>query len=235
LSPASVPRLRGGRVARAAWLLGGLFVFAVGIVCLYESKLGLSPWDVLNQGISKHTPLSFGESNIAVGCGVLALAVLGGARIGLGTVSNAILVGTFVDQLLRIGAVTGLGNDSLGVRVVLLVAGVAVMGLATGLYVGAGFGAGPRDSLMLALVRLTRARIGLVRGALEAAATVAGFVLGGKVGLGTLVFVLAIGPAVEASFALLRRRPFAERAATQPPAAGSSAARPAPESSAATG
>lgn len=207
---AAVPRLRGGRVARGAWLLGGLFVFAVGIVCLYESRLGLSPWDVLNQGISKHSPLSFGESNILVGCCVLGLAVVLGARIGLGTVSNAILVGTFVDQLLRIGAVTRLAHDPLGVRIVLLVAGVAVMGLATGLYVGAGFGAGPRDSLMLSLIRITHVRVGIVRGALEAAATIAGFLLGGKVGIGTLVFVLAIGPAVEVSFALLGRSPFAD-------------------------
>jgi len=213
LKHAEVPRLRGGPAARGAWLLGGLFVFAIGIVCLYESKLGLSPWDVLNQGISKHSPLSFGESNILVGCCVLGLAVVLGARIGLGTVMNAVLIGAFVDQLLRIGAVTRLAHDSLGVRIALLAAGVAVMGLATGLYVGAGFGAGPRDSLMLSLVRLTRVRVGVVRGLLEAAATAAGFVLGGTVGIGTLVFVLAIGPAVEASFALLGRAPFSRAAA----------------------
>jgi uncharacterized membrane protein YczE len=211
-----VPRLRGGRAARGAWLIGGLLVFAAGIVCLYESRLGLSPWDVLNQGISKHSPLSFGESNIAVGCGVLALAVLLGARIGLGTAANAILVGTFVDQLLRIGFVTRLSHDSLDIRIGLLVAGVAVMGLATGLYVGAGFGAGPRDSLMLALVRVTRARVGIARGSLEAAATVAGFLLGGTVGIGTLVFVLAIGPAVEASFLLLGRSPFCSATSSVP-------------------
>jgi uncharacterized protein len=205
LSRHAVPRFRGGAVVRGAWLIGGLFVFALSIICLYEARLGLSPWDALNQGISKHTPLSFGTANIAVGCVILVVAVLLGSRIGIGTVANAVLVGTFVDLLLRIGWVTDLGHSPLAVRIVLLVVGVAVMGLATGLYVGAGFGAGPRDSLMLALVRLSGWRVGLVRGCLEASATLAGFLLGGKVGIGTLVFVLAIGPAVEGSFTLLGR------------------------------
>jgi uncharacterized membrane protein YczE len=207
----AAPRLRGGTAARLVWLIGGLFVFAVGIICLYESRLGLSPWDVLNQGISKHTALSFGEANIVVGCCVLGLALLLGARIGLGTVANALLVGTFVDQLLRIDTVTALARDPLAVRLGLLVVGVAVMGLATAVYIGAHFGAGPRDSLMLALVRVTGFRVGIVRGALEAVATGVGWVLGGTVGIGTVVFVIAIGPAVEVSFALLQRSPFAAR------------------------
>jgi len=205
LSRHAVPHFRGGVVVRGAWLIGGLFVFALSIICLYEARLGLSPWDALNQGISKHTPLSFGTANIAVGCVILVVAVLLGSQIGIGTVANAVLVGTFVDLLLRIGWVTELGHSPLAVRIGLLVVGVAVMGFATGLYVGAGFGAGPRDSLMLALVRLSGWRVGLVRGCLEASATLAGFLLGGKVGIGTLVFVLAIGPAVEGSFTLLGR------------------------------
>ena len=200
-----VPRFRGSIAVRGAWLTGGLFIFAVSIICLYEARLGLSPWDALNQGISKHTPLSFGTANIAVGCVILVVAVLLGSQIGIGTVANAVLVGTFVDLLLRIGWVTDLGHSSLTVRIGLLAVGIPLMGLATGLYVGAGFGAGPRDSLMLALVRHSGWRVGLVRGCLEASATLAGFLLGGTVGIGTLLFVLAIGPAVEGSFVLLGR------------------------------
>ena len=200
-----VPRFRGSIAVRGAWLIGGLFIFAVSIICLYEARLGLSPWDALNQGISKHTPLSFGTANIAVGCVILLVAVLLGSRIGAGTVANAVLVGTFVDLLLRIGWVTDLGHSSLTVRIGLLAVGIPLMGLATGLYVGAGFGAGPRDSLMLALVRHSGWRVGLVRGCLEASATLAGFLLGGTVGIGTLLYVLAIGPAVEGSFVLLGR------------------------------
>ena len=204
----AVPRFRGGIAVRGAWLVSGLFIFAVAIVCLYEAELGLSPWDSLNQGISLHTPLSFGTANIVVGCFVLVAAVLLGARIGLGTVANAVLVGTFVDLLLRSAWVNDLSSSPLAIRVALLVAGVAVMGFATGLYVGAGFGAGPRDSLMLALVRHSGWRIGIVRGCLEASATLAGFLLGGKIGIGTLVFVIGIGPAVEGSFVLLTRSPL---------------------------
>jgi uncharacterized membrane protein YczE len=196
-------------VARAAALLLGLFVFAVGIVCLYEARLGLSPWDVLNQGIAKHTPLSFGESNIAVGVTVLVVGLALGSRIGVGTVCNAVLVGTFVDQLLRLRVVTDRAHDPWSVRVVLLVLGIALMGLATALYLGASLGAGPRDTLMLALVGRTHWRVGLVRGLLEAVPLVVGFALGGKVGIATLVYVVAIGPVVEASFALLARSPLA--------------------------
>jgi uncharacterized membrane protein YczE len=96
----------------------------------------------------------------------------------------------------------------------MLVAGIAMMGIATGLYVGATFGAGPRDSLMLVLSARTHVRVGVVRGCIEAAALAAGFALGGKVGIGTLVYVVAIGPAVEGSFALLDRPPFLRVAST---------------------
>src|SRR5213080_1316352 len=83
------PRLRGGLGLRMAVLLSGLFLFASGIVALLESRLGLSPWDVLHQGLARHTPLSFGEANIAVGSGVLAVAFVLGARIGICTIANA--------------------------------------------------------------------------------------------------------------------------------------------------
>jgi uncharacterized membrane protein YczE len=202
------PELRGSVATRAVILIVGLFVFAVGIVCLYEARLGLSSWDVLNQGIAKHTPLSFGEANIAVSLVVLTIAWLLGARIGFGTVANAILVGTFVDQLLRLNVVTGLAHDPLGVRIALLVLGIGLMGIATALYVGAAFGAGPRDSLMLVISARTHVRIRIVRFFLEAVPLVIGFALGGKVGIGTLVYLVAIGPVVEWSFALVEHTPL---------------------------
>jgi uncharacterized membrane protein YczE len=204
----TAPRFRGGPATRFVVLIAGLFVFAVGIVCLYEAKLGLSPWDVLNQGIAKHSPLSFGEANICVGLTVLSLAALLGARIGLGTVANATLVGAFVDQLLRSSWVLERARDSLTLHIVYVFVGIALMGIATAIYIGATFGAGPRDSLMLVVSLRTHVRIGIVRALLEAAALVAGFALGGKVGVATLVYVVAIGPAVEASFALTDRSPL---------------------------
>lgn len=199
------PVVRGGTLLRWASLGAGLLLFALGIVLLLESGLGLSPWDVLNQGLSEHTGLSFGTANIVVAFAVLAGAWSLGARVGPGTVANAVLIGLAVDALLALDAVDALGDASLAVRVGLLVAGIAVIGLGSGLYIGADLGAGPRDSLMLVLARRSHVRIGVVRGSLEALVTGLGFVLGGTVGIGTLAFVLGIGPAVEIAFAALLR------------------------------
>jgi uncharacterized membrane protein YczE len=201
------PAVRGGIVVRWLALISGLALFAFGVALLLESRLGLSPWDVLAQGIAKHSPLSFGSAIIAAGLVVLVVAWWLGARIGPGTVANAILVGLFLDEFLRLRAVARLGQASLAVRVVELGAGVLVIGAASALYIGAALGAGPRDSLMLVVASRTGVRIGLVRAAIESAATVVGFLLGGKVGIGTLVFAFGIGPAVEASFWLLAHSP----------------------------
>src|SRR3982751_4273948 len=92
----AAPRLRGGWVVRTIWLVTGLFLCALGILCFLESRLGLPPWDVLHQGIAKHTPLSFGAANEVVAIGVLLLAWRLGARVGPGTVANAALIGLFV-------------------------------------------------------------------------------------------------------------------------------------------
>ena len=143
------PRIRGGTAARAVSLVAGLFLFALGIVALLESGLGLSPWDVLNQGISDQTSLSFGTANVVVALGVLVVAWALGATIGPGTVANAVLIGLFVDLLLRVGALDQLSEEPLGVRVALMIGGILVIGVGSGFYIGAGMGAGPRDSLML--------------------------------------------------------------------------------------
>ena len=117
--------------ARLAWLvLGlGLFLFAAGIVALLESRLGLSPWDVLHQGLAKQTPLSFGAANIVVSAAVLCLAWLLGARVGIGTLGNALLVGAFVQALTSVSAVDRLSDWALGPRIGLLAGGIALLGV----------------------------------------------------------------------------------------------------------
>ncbi len=212
------PRVRGGLVARWACLLGGLALFALGIVMLLDSRLGLSPWDVLNQGIAKHSPLTFGLANSAVAVVVLAVAWALGAAVGIGTVVNAILIGVLVDAFVRLDVLAGVRGDPLGVRVAVLVAGILLIGAASALYIGAHLGAGPRDSLMLVLARRLRTRAGIVRTVLESGATGAGYALGGTVGVGTLAFAFGIGPAIEASFWLLGRSPFAVEARPEPAA-----------------
>ncbi len=219
------PLVRGPVVARWVSLGAGLFLFAFGIVLLLESELGLSPWDVLNQGVSEHTSLSFGTANIAIAVVVLVLAWALGARIGPGTVANAILIGLMVDGLLAIDVVDALSESSLTARITFMVVGILIIGIGSGLYIGAGLGAGPRDSLMLVAARRAGVRIGTARVTIEVVVTVVGFALGGTVGIGTLAFAFGIGPAVELSFWLLEHSPLADAApdATQllPPETGS--------------
>lgn len=219
-----VPRIRGGLGARMGALVAGLSVFAAGIVALLQSGLGLSPWDVLHDGLAARTGLSFGAASVAVSLLVLALAWFLGAPLGAGTVANAVLVGVFVEALTAIGPVERLADAPLAARVFLLAAGVSLMAVGTALYLGAGFGAGPRDSLMVVGAERLRARVGLVRSLLELSVLGAGVALGGTVGIGTIVFALGIGPGVEACFALLERSPL-----VRSPAGAEVGARPALE------
>jgi len=199
----AAPVLRGGPVARSAWLVSGLFLCACGIVSFLESRLGLPPWDVLHQGIAKHTPLSFGLANVFVGVLVLFLAWRLGSRPGIGTLANAVLIGLFVVFVVPLSVVHHLAAWPLPARIALLAGGLVLFGLGSGLYIGAALGAGPRDSLMLVGAQRSGFRIGATRAVLEGSVLVAGVALGGKVGVGTLVFALLIGPAVEASFWLV--------------------------------
>jgi len=201
--------VRGGYVARFTSLVFGLVLFALGIVLILESRLGLSPWDVLNQGLSEHTPLSFGMANVAVGVVVLFAGWALGGRPGVGTVANAVLVGTFIQAFTSIDAVTDLAHSGVGLRIVLLLAGTLLIGPASAFYIGADLGAGPRDTLMLVGARRTGYRVGLVRATLEICALAAGIVLGGTFGVGTVLFALLVGPIVESSFGILARTPLA--------------------------
>src|SRR5262249_12980660 len=151
------------------------------------------------------TPLSFGLANIAVSIVVVVGAWLLGARIGIGTVANAVLVGSFIQALTAIGAVDRLSESSLGVRIGLLALTMPLIGIGSALYLGAWFGAGPRDSLMVVGSERTGLRLGVVRAALELGVLGVGFALGGTVGAGTVVFALGVGPALEAGFWLVRR------------------------------
>jgi len=209
--------VRGGLAVRLASLAFGLFLFALGIVLILESKLGLSPWDVLNQGLAKHTPLSFGMANVAVALAVLLLAWSLGGPPGLGTFANAVLIGTFIQGLIAIHAVAALAHDGLTVRIPLLVGGIWLIGPASAFYIGADLGAGPRDTLMLVGSHRTGRRVGLVRAVLEVGALAAGIALGGTFGVGTVLFALLVGPVVEWSFALLQRSPLAASTPAQTP------------------
>jgi uncharacterized protein len=212
------PVLRGGLGARLLGLVFGLFLCAAGIVALLESELGLSHWDVLHQGLAQHSPLSYGTANIVVGVAVLGCSWVLGARVGVGTVANASLIGLFIEVLVRVPAVDALSEDGLGVRSGVLVAGIALVAVGSAFYLGGALGAGPRDSLMLVLALRSGLRIGVVRTLLEASVVVAGAFLGGKIGIGTIAFALLVGPALEMSFWLLAKTPIAAPAVASAPA-----------------
>lgn len=193
---------------RVAQLLLGLTACAVGIVMTLQSGLGVSPWDVLHGGISERTGIAFGTVVQLVGLAVLALGVLlGGVRPGVGTFANIALIGYVENVLLDAGWLDGLDERAMAVRVVVLVAGVAVIGLGAALYIGAHLGAGPRDSVMVALHVRTGRSIGLARTAVEVVALGAGLALGGPFGVGTVLYAVTTGPFVQLWFRVLRQTP----------------------------
>ncbi len=157
------------------------------------AHLGLSPWDVLHQGIAKQTGIGIGTVGILVGVLVLMLWLPLRQRLGVGTVLNAILIGLVVDGILAVTSQPA----SLGVRVVYLVGGVLLFGIGSGIYIGVDLGAGPRDGLMTALAGRTGLSIRLVRTVLELGALAGGWALAGNIGPGTLLFAVAIGPLVQ--------------------------------------
>jgi uncharacterized membrane protein YczE len=210
------PELRGGYAIRIAALVFGLFLCAVGVVLFLESELGLPPWDVLHQGLAELLDVGFGVANLIVSAVILALAWLLRAYIGLGTLLNALLIGTFVIGLTAIDGLTALSEEPLGVRIALLPLALLCFGVGSAFYIAPTLGAGPRDSLMLVTSLRLKLRIGVARTVIEVLALVLGFALGGTAGVGTLVFAVGIGPAVELSFWLLERTPLAAPAVASP-------------------
>lgn len=182
---------RGRRLPRRiTQLLIGLFLYGIGISMIIRAALGSAPWDVLSQGIEMHVPLSFGVITILLSIVVLLLWIPLRQKYGVGTILNALLVGPSAD----VGLWLIPADLELWLRIVLLPAGVVLIGMATGLYIGAHFGPGPRDGLMTGLHKRTGQPIWIVRTVLEVTVVAIGWALGGVVGVGTVLFALAIGP-----------------------------------------
>ncbi|MGW1836895.1 membrane protein YczE [Streptomyces sp. NPDC002067] len=175
---------------RLTQLYAGLVLYGVSMGFQFRAGLGLEPWSVLNQGISLHTGLSMGTATILTGALILLLWVPLRQRPGLGTVSNVIVLGLVMDATLALVPV----QHALAIRIPLLILAVLLNGTATGLYISARFGPGPRDGLMTGLHRRTGRPVRLVRTCIEVTVLAAGFLLGGSVGVGTVLYALAIGP-----------------------------------------
>lgn len=187
-------QLRAGRLPRrVAQLLLGLWLYGFSMVLMLRSTLGVDPWDVFHVGLTNRVPLTFGQVTIVVGALVLLLWLPLRQWPGLGTVANVFVIGIAVDASL---AVVG-APESLGWRITMLVASVVLNGIAGGLYIGSQLGPGPRDGLMTGFARRTGLSIRLVRTAIEVTVLAVGWLLGGPVGLGTVLYALTIGPLVQ--------------------------------------
>lgn len=194
------------RMRDVAIVIAGCACFAFGLILTLRAHAGLSPWDVLHQGLARRLGLDFGTVNIIVSLAVLGLAWKLGARPGVGTVLNALQVGGCVNLYNALGLVPDLAGASWPARLLLDGAGILLVGIGTGFYIKGGLGAGPRDSLMVTLARRFGGRVAPVRAAIELTALLIGMLLGGAAGIGTLLFALGIGPAVTLSFRLFRLR-----------------------------
>jgi uncharacterized membrane protein YczE len=173
-------------------LLVGLTLFGLGIAMMVTANLGLSPWEIFHQGISRRTGVPLGTVGIITGVIVLLLWIPLRERPGIGTVANVFLIGIVIDLTLLVFPD---GVETMWLRWVLMIAGTVVIAIGSGLYIGVGLGPGPRDGLMTGIAR-RNIPIGLARGGIEITVLVAGWMLGGTVGVGTVVFAFGIGPMV---------------------------------------
>lgn len=186
-----VAQLRAGRLPRRlTQLYAGLLLYGASLALMVRGDLGLAPWDVLHSGFIRHVPITLGQAVVLFSFLVLLLWIPLREVPGLGTVSNAIVVGLAADLTLVLLD----RPDGLAVRIAFMTAGLVLNGLATAMYIGAQFGRGPRDGLMTGLARRTGGSLRLIRTGLEVSVAGIGLLLGGALGVGTVAYALAIGP-----------------------------------------
>lgn len=209
---------------RLTQLFAGLVLYGASMALMIESRLGLDPWDVFHQGLSEVTGLRFGWIVILVGAAVLLLWIPLRQRPGIGTVANVVVIGLAVDALLAVLPTA----EPLALRIAFLVGGIVLNGVATGLYIGARLGTGPRDGLMTGFVALKPGHsIRVVRTVIEVTVLAVGWLLGGTVGVGTVLYAVAIGPLAHVFIPLFTVPPASSPDATAgTPAAGTPASSP---------
>ncbi|WMJ77640.1 MULTISPECIES: YczE/YyaS/YitT family protein [unclassified Sedimentibacter] len=189
---------------KVARLLFGLFLYSMGLTMCIQANVGLAPWDAFTMGISNVTGISYGNVSILTGV-VILIIVAGfmGEKIGIGTILNTLLIGLMVDIMQSVKLIPFMTNFILGTLMLLL--SQVVISFATYFYISPGLGCGPRDTLMVAIGKLLpNAPIGAIRGTIEGTVLLIGFLLGAKVGLGTVIAVFGIGFILQYTFKLLK-------------------------------
>jgi uncharacterized membrane protein YczE len=187
---------------RISRLFLGLFLYATGIVMTINSNLGLGPWDVFHQGLSKTIGITMGQASISMGVIIVVINYFVGEKLGWGTLCNMLFIGIFMDFLMFNNLIPIYKNTIL--QVVMMLGGMFVIGLASYFYIGAGLGSGPRDGLMVMLTKKTGKSVRFIRNCIEVTVLIAGYFLGGFVGVGTIIIALSIGYFVQLAFKLFK-------------------------------
>ncbi len=188
---------------RTARLMLGLFLYALGLFLAVQANIGLAPWEAFSMGLAQRTGISLGNMVVITGVIIIGIDFLLKEKIGFGTILNAILIGTFVDLIDLTGLIPKMSNLWLGILMLLL--GQVIICLGSYFYIGASLGCGPRDALMVALgKRMPKLPIGVIRGLIEGSVLVVGWLLGAKVGVGTVISVFGIGFILQFTFKILR-------------------------------
>lgn len=179
-------------------LLLGFIVYGLAIVVMIHANVGLSPWDVLHQGISLKTGLTMGKVSISVGIIIIIIDAILGEGIGFATLGNVLLIGTFLDMFESLNIIPYANNLFIGI--IMMIIGVVLAALATVLYLKPALGSGPRDGLMLAINKRSSKSVGTVRTIIELSVLFIGWILGGSVGIGTIISGVGLGYAIETGF-----------------------------------
>lgn len=188
-----------GELERYFKFLIGMVCCSLGVVIILKSDLGLSPWDVFNQGLSNtFSKLTIGMANSLVGVVVILLSLKFKQPIGSGTVLNITIIGPLIDIFNK--SRVDFSDSSIIVKIIIFTIGTTVFSYGCYIYMAMGIGCGPRDGLLVALTKATKYSMGVIKFCLEAIALVFGFLLGGKVGIGTVIFTLAVGPIIQFFF-----------------------------------
>lgn len=183
-------------------LFAGFIICAFGIVLMINASLGLSPWDVLHQGLSNNIGITIGKASITVGAIVVTLDAVLGENIGWGTVLNMTFIGIFMDLISFSNIIPISGTFLSGV--IMLISGMICMAFGTVLYMGCGLGSGPRDGLMVAIQKRTKKPVKLIRGTIEIGALIVGYILGGSVGIGTVISAIGLGYIIQIVFKICK-------------------------------
>lgn len=191
-------------VKRIFFLFWGVFLFALGIVLTVQSNLGTAPWDVMHLGVTNYLPFTMGQISQITGVLVIAISWLLGVKPGWGSLANMYFIGLFIDIIMAGGWVPVFDNWM--ARLGLLLAGIWIIGWASYFYLSAAFGAGPRDSLMVGIIKKTDWPVWKIRTIIETLVAVIGYFLGGPIGIGTIIIAFTLGPSIQWAFSIMGKR-----------------------------